>query len=83
MPTKQEIAELCGLHRPPAAVELLNTLHVRQIKPTDISSRPGELCQEFASLFGDPELGDGNLGDCPSWCGDWNWYKKFLEQYQV
>ncbi|MCL4390119.1 MAG: hypothetical protein M1484_03685 [Patescibacteria group bacterium] len=71
-----------GLHRPGAIKEALNVIGLRPIEPGDIGNAP-EIIEKFPDLGGDPELGIGNDGDCPSWVGDKYWYKRFLKENGV
>lgn len=83
LPSKQETIKSLGLHRPPKTLEILNFLRLRQITPSDISTKVDALFEQFPDLGGDPELGPGNYGNCQSWRGDWKWHQDFLSQHQV
>jgi len=71
-----------GLHPPSKVKELLNSAHLRQIRPGDIGNAE-IILQTFPDLAGDPELGIGNDGDCQSWVGDWGWHRKFLREHNI
>jgi hypothetical protein len=77
------MAELCGLHRPTIPKEMLARLHLRQIEPPDISSHLDILFKKYPALFGDPNIGPGDDGNCQSWCGDWDWYQDFLKSLGI
>jgi hypothetical protein len=73
-------AEGLSLHPPVFLRRALSDLHLLQVRPEHITTDTDALYKNFRGLAGDIELGLGNYGNCQSWCGDWDWWKKFLRE---
>lgn len=71
-----------GLHKPGKFKVFLNALHFRQITLADIGNAHAIMAR-YPSMAGDPDLGIGNVGNCPDLAGDWGWHKIFLEEQGV
>ena len=72
------------LHSPAPFKQLLEKIHLREIRPADICP-PNELerlYQTYPDLLGDRSTFDDRLdpGHCPSWKDNPGWWKNFLKE---
>ncbi len=78
---KNEVGSM-NLHYPKLHHFILWAIHLREMGPEDIGD-PGVIFRLNPGMRGDPDLGIGNEGNCQDYCGDWNWWWKFLFQHGV